>query len=110
MNPNTPDNPPLSTDELRQKLNLETGKIEWPELQRHFARGSVIVVDSGLDLIEVAVKFIRDDKSRIENWLNAGQIKRANDDHARRWHQADIIFWAVVIAPWVLVQEAPPAA
>ena len=33
-------------DELRAKINAETGKIGWKELERHFARGVVITVDT----------------------------------------------------------------
>jgi len=91
--------------ELRKKLNLETGKIEWSELQRHFARGVVIAVRADLELIDVALKFTHDDRAEIERWLNSGQLKRANDDLARQWQQHTPIFWAIVVAPWVLVQE-----
>ena len=38
----------------KAKLNLETAQVAWTELQRFFAQGSVIRVDSSLDLIEVA--------------------------------------------------------
>ncbi|MCG6968721.1 MAG: DUF2288 domain-containing protein [Gammaproteobacteria bacterium] len=90
---------------LKEQLNRETGQIAWPELQRHFARGVVIVVGPELDLIEVAIKFVKDDKSAIEAWLNSGQISRARDENAHSWAQATTVFWAVVVAPWVLVQE-----
>ncbi len=105
MNPEQPDNEQLSTDELRQKLNLDTGQLDWTELQRYFARGVVIAVGAELDLVEVALKFTQDDRSAIENWLTDGQIKRADDDNARHWNQAEIVFWAIVVAPWLLVQE-----
>lgn len=95
----------LSNDELRQKLNLESGQIEWSELQRHFARGVVIALSTELDLVEVALKFTEDDSCVIENWLATGQIRRADDDNARNWEQTGAAFWAIVVAPWILVQE-----
>jgi len=95
----------FNRDELRQKLNLETGQIEWSELQRHFARGVVIALGTELDLVEVALKFTEDDSSVIENWLATGKIRRADDDDARNWEQTGAAFWAIVVAPWVLVQE-----
>ena len=94
-----------SDEELKQQLNMETGRIAWPELQRHFARGVVIKVESGLDLVEVALKFVKDDKTTIESWLNSGVIARANDTDAATWAEATTVFWAVVVAPWVLIQE-----
>lgn len=40
-----------SVDILRAKLNAETGKLVWNELERHFARGVVIKVAGDLDLL-----------------------------------------------------------
>lgn len=42
---------------LRAKLNLETGRMDWRALARHFARGVVVKVAAGLDLVEVASAF-----------------------------------------------------
>lgn len=95
----------FTAEELRQKTNLETGRLSWPELQRHFARGVVIVVAGDLDLVDIARCFIQDDKPAVEQWLKAGSIAHATDADAQRWHEAQTGFWAVVIAPWVLVQE-----
>ena len=89
----------------KQKFNLETGKLEWPELQTHFARGIVIVVSPGLDLIDIAVKLSEDDAKMIGKLIEAGEIVRASDDHARQWVENEPVFWAVVVSPWVLVQE-----
>ena len=87
-----------------QKLNLETGKINWLELQRYFARGVVIIVAKELDLVEVARQFSRNNKKVVQQWLDQGLVKHATDDDARQWHQKQQDFWAVVTAPWVLVQ------
>ena len=95
--------------ELADRLNLETGRLSWPELQRHFARGMVVVVAEGLDLIEVAARLSEDDKARFETWTRQNQVWRANDEDAIRWQAANPEFWSVVVAPWVLVQEIPPA-
>lgn len=94
---------------LRAKLNAETGKLAWDELQRHFARGVVVVVDEELDLVDVAVKMARDDSAAFEAWLRAGKVERAGTEHAERWSREAPAMWAVVVAPWVLVQEARAA-
>ena len=92
-------------DALRHKLNAETAKLSWKELQRHFARGVVIVVAPELDLVDVAVSMARDDKAAVETWMSAGQVARAGDDDARAWSDRDATLWTVVVAPWVLVQD-----
>ena len=93
---------------LHDLLNAQTGKIGWPELARHFARGAVVVVRPGQDLIAVARCLVEDRESQIADWFDSGQIRRALDDDARRWQAAGSEFWAVVVAPWVLVQERDP--
>ncbi len=97
-----------SDELLRAKLNAETGKLAWNELERHFARGVVIRVAADLDLVEVAVAMSRDDKAKVETWLRQHAISRASTEDALAWHAQQSRFWAVVAAPWVLVQEISP--
>jgi hypothetical protein len=96
---------PESDELLRAKLNAETGKLAWAELERHFARGVVVRVDGDLDLVEVALAMARDDGARVATWLDSGRVARASSDEARDWHGRQAVFWAVVAAPWVLIQE-----
>ena len=100
-----PSHIPTSHEELIAHFNAQTAQLTWPELARHFARGVVVNVAPGMDLIAVAVAMAQDRAEEIETWTRAGQIHRASDDDARYWHEQDSVFWAVVVAPWVLVQE-----
>lgn len=95
----------FNDEELHQALNLETGQINWSELQRQFAGGRVIRIAPELDLVKTAMKFVRDDKEYIEKWIESGQLHPATDDDARTWNENKSEFWSVVVAPWVLVQE-----
>ena len=88
-----------------QKLNLETAKISWQELQRFFAQGLIVVVDSELDLLDTAAKFVTNDSNSVESLLSDGKVFKAQTDDAKKWNDIDGDFWAVVVAPWVLVQE-----
>ncbi len=88
----------------RDLLNAQTAKIAWEELQKHFARGVVIKVAPELDLVQVAAQVIADDKAQVEAWMASGQVANADDDDARTWVASQPMFWAVVVAPWVLVQ------
>ena len=65
----------------------------------------MIAVHTNLDLVETALKFTEDDQATIEGWLTTKQIKHADDVLARNWNQNGTIFWGIVVAPWVLVQE-----
>ena len=92
---------------LKDQLNLETGQMDWPELQTYFARGIVVIVAQGYDLLETAAKLHKDEKEAIQTMITAGDITRANDDHALDWLKREPTFWSVVMAPWLLVQEKP---
>jgi len=90
---------------LHTHLNLETAPIQWPELERFFARGRVIQVDSALDLVAVATALAKDDTDYFSACLDKQQIQHLSNETAKRWAQHDEHLWAVVVAPWVLVQE-----
>lgn len=92
-------------DELQARLNAETAKLRWAELEPHYLRGAVIVVDPTLDLVHVARCVVADDKQAVAEWLENEQLQRAQQSHADDWRARDPQLWAVVTAPWVLVQE-----
>ena len=94
---------------LRAKLNLETAQLPWTELERHFARGVVIKIAPGLDLVDAALQVAENNAATVENWLTSGRMARAEMADAEDWHARQPMFWAVVVAPWVLVQEVGKA-
>ena len=91
---------------LKARLNMETAKIGWTEIQRYFAKGQVFIVAPELDLIDTAARMIQDEKGSVEKWLDQRLILQATTEDAKRWHESDPDLWAVVVAPWILVQEA----
>ncbi len=92
-------------EQLTARLNTETACISWPELERHFARGALMTVSPGLDLVQLGAHMIHDDKNIIDAWLESGELRKTTDDDARGWSEGEPLLWAVVVAPWVLVQE-----
>lgn len=92
-------------DLLRQKLALETARIGWRELEVHHARGVVVQVDQQLDLVAVAMALIQDNRPQFETWLQTGLLRPVADPDAHAWHHQERRVWALVVAPWVLVQQ-----
>ena len=88
-----------------QKANLETAKISWQVLQRQFAQGVLIVVEPPVDLVTIAGHFIDDAKDEIAALMASKLVRKADMADAEKWQAADDALWAVVVAPWVLVQE-----
>lgn len=96
---------------LYAKLLGETAAITWQELQPFFARGALLQVAGEADLVEVAVAVAEDDQAKVAAWLTGGQLAKMPAEQAQDWLERDSDLWAVVVAPWVLVQErvAKPA-
>lgn len=92
---------------IRAKIVSETARINWLELQKFYAAGSVITVEPELDLIDVAFAFSRDQKDAVAGWLQQKQIGRTTAEQAQAWFDDQTELWAVVISPWVLVQHKP---
>ena len=90
---------------LRDEIHSETSKIAWSELQRFFAAGKVIYVSVDLDLIEVAAQVSSDNSSQVRQWMEKGKISQVTDDQAKCWIDTDATVWAVVLSPWILVQD-----
>lgn len=91
----------------RDALAQEKGRLNWTELERHFARGVVVVVAPVLDLLDVAQVMACDDRETFSVWMSQGLVVQAEDSHARAWQASSQILDALVVAPWVLVTEAP---
>lgn len=96
---------PNQLDIMRAQLNTETAQADWTELQRFFAKGMLIQVSSTLDLVEVAAHIACDDSASVQAWMAAGQVAKLADETAADWHDRSPVLWAVVVAPWILVQE-----
>jgi hypothetical protein len=104
------DTPPISAEpgadiDVRHLLNAQTGRIGWTELQRQFAQGLLLWVAPELDLVEVAAHIVKDDRAMVTAWLETGKLVKPDLAMAHDWQQSQPEFWAVVAAPWVLVQE-----
>jgi hypothetical protein len=94
-----------SPSPLYLKLLAETAQIEWPELQRFFARGVLLKVARDLDLVSVAECVANDDAAQVAAWLSAGLLERVQPETAQDFAARNPELWAVVVSPWVCVQE-----
>ena len=95
---------------LRTKINRETAKMPWKGLQRFFAQGRIVLVDQGLDLVEIAALASDDRFGELEVRMSEGRIAKVSDEQARRWLESDALLWTVVVKPWVFVQEVDRAS
>jgi hypothetical protein len=96
---------PDNDTELRIKINRETARLPWAELERHYAQGSVIFVSPELDLVDVAVRISHDDKDNIVRWMAESKIGKVTDAQAQAWTDGQAVLWTSVVSPFVLVQQ-----
>lgn len=87
------------------KINLETARMPWKDLQRFFAAGQVFEVDESLDLTKVAMNMSQDNATYIQKLISSNKIGRVLDVRALRWFETDALVWCVVVKPYVLVQS-----
>lgn len=90
--------------ELMAELNRETSKMHWSELEKFFAHGSAVFIDASLDLLEAATEMATDNKTQIAAWMAENKLALVKEQQAAQWAGEDAVMWAVVVAPWVLVQ------
>ncbi|NOU00389.1 MAG: DUF2288 family protein, partial [Gallionella sp.] len=64
-----------------------------------------LYVADDLDLVEVAFQMSEDNATQVQQWMAAGKFGKVSDEQAAAWYAADALLWAVVVSPWVLVQQ-----
>ena len=90
---------------LYAKLLGETSTIEWKALQPFFAKGDLLWVEPELDLIEAAQAVTQDDAEKVAAWMASGVLCKMTEAQALDVLERDPQLWAVVVSPWVMVQE-----
>ena len=62
-------------------------------------------VDPGLDLIAVAEAVATDEGEKVAAWLAADTVAKLSETRALDLFERDPELWAVVVSPWILIQE-----
>jgi hypothetical protein len=96
---------PAPPSTLYAKLLGETAVIGWNELQPYFARGALLWVEPGLNLVAVAEALATNQAQPVADWLASGAVEKLPSARAMDLLARDPTLWAVVVSPWVLVQE-----
>ncbi|WP_019411055.1 DUF2288 domain-containing protein [Pseudomonas psychrophila] len=90
---------------LYAKLLGETSTIEWKVLQPFFAKGELLWVGPELDLIDAALAVTQDEAEKVSAWMASGVFGKMTEQQALDVLERDPELWAVVVSPWVMVQE-----
>lgn len=90
--------------EEKAKILAETATIKWQSLEKFYAQGKLVLVDSDLNLVDVAYSLSINETADVTSLLESKQLSRDFNHQAKLWHQEDAEVWCVVVKPWILVQ------
>lgn len=94
------------SEATRTKLRAELQHVDWRALTPHAKRGALVLVDTGLDLLDVAVAVAEDDATRVREWLEAARLSRCElADETAELRTSRFQF--VIVQPYVLAQTIP---
>lgn len=99
---------PMSVPEaIRERLKSRLGPVQFSDVKAHLDRDAVFIVRADLDLVECGVAVATDDVDQVRGWIDAGQLRKPSAAERREWpDQSERRWMAVVVQPFVLVQEA----
>jgi|SRR3712207_8252362 hypothetical protein len=94
--------------DFRSELAESLDEAEWNWLKPHVQRDAVVVVDRGLDLVDVGVAIARDDTLSVQHWISEQLIRKPSMEQLADWNSDQTKrFQALIVQPYVLVQEFP---
>jgi hypothetical protein len=86
-----------------ERLKKYTGPVSYDYLLGPLRNGVLVVVHGALDLADVGMAFIRDDRKRVQAWLDEELLVRADEETFEKREGAEA-YMAVVVSPFVLVR------
>jgi hypothetical protein len=90
---------------LEEELRSQIATVPFVELEPHVVRQAVVVIDDGLDLVQVAMLFAKDSKDEVSRLLNEELIAKATLADSQRWRYEKRFFNMIIVQPFVLVQS-----
>lgn len=95
----------LGDDGLTEEQRLEkyTGPVSYDYLLGPLRNGVLVQVHEALDLAQVGLAFIRDDKKSVQAWLDEELLVRVTEDTFEK-REGPEAYTAIVVSPFVLCQ------
>jgi hypothetical protein len=96
----------IMTAELRAQLTelLDEAELDW--LKPHLHKDAVVIVNPGLDLVEVGMAIAQDDTQAVQRWIGEQLILKPGTADLERWNtNQGQKFQAIIVQPYVLIHE-----
>jgi len=86
-----------------ERLRKYTGPVSYDYLLGPLRNGVLIQVHEALDLADVGLAFIADDRKRVQAWLDEELLVQMTEETFEKREGAEA-YTAVVVSPFVLVR------
>ncbi len=98
--------------DLRSQLETSIDSATWEWLIPHDERDVIIWVDQSIDLLEVGMAIAQDQTQSVQHWIAEQVIAKPSETQKQRWRAGDANsqFAALIVQPYVLIQERSPAS
>ncbi|MDA0672189.1 MAG: DUF2288 domain-containing protein [Cyanobacteria bacterium] len=97
------------SEDLRAELTNLVGPATWHNLLPHAARDNLVVVNAGLDLVEVGLALTADNVTAVQRWISEALISKPTAEQLQHWDRdRSRQFQALIVQPYVLIQEPDP--
>ena len=90
--------------DIKAKLAENLDEAEWQWFKPHAARDRVLVVDLGLNLLDVGEAIARDRVSSVQHWISEQLLYKPTVNQLETWEDRKR-FQALIVQPYLLVQE-----
>ncbi|HEY9650640.1 MAG TPA: DUF2288 domain-containing protein [Coleofasciculaceae cyanobacterium] len=92
--------------DIRAELAESLDEAVWDWLKPHVQKDRVVVVNQGLDLLDVGVAIASDDVISVQHWISEQLVHKPFPDQLTNWSSDQTKrFQALIVQPYVLVQE-----
>ncbi len=96
--------------DVKAQLTEMMDQVEWGWLLPHAERSAVVMVTPGLDLLEVGLAIANDNVATVQHWISEQLIYKPSHEQVESWNQTpEQHFLALIVQPYVLVQELVPS-
>lgn len=94
------------TLDLRQELTTMVGPAQWHNLLPHAARDNLVLVNPGLDLVDVGLAIATDNTIAVQRWISEALITKPTAEQLADWDRdRSREFQALIVQPYVLIQD-----
>lgn len=93
-------------ENIKTQLAQEIAEVEWEVLIPHAQRDAIIIVNSDLPLLDVAVAVANDDRMSVQHWISEALISKPSQQQLSDWNGTpDRKFNTVIVQPFVIISQ-----